>query len=328
MTSKLASNDVIGKYASGAIPPPPTEGGTTSPPPADLDDQWSEVTRQQDTANEGTKFGTRGGGITTKQDKDVSITFKDAWDGIQLEGSWRTHLPSISRVAASVSDGGFFTKMWLCCFVPNVASGELSEERDFVLCLQNVPLNTSDPIHQRVLTTIYRRITHERGSCALSGSHFEKIGFQGGNPGTDLRSTGMFGLLQMLYFTEKSPKLISQSYAVAMNPMLDFSWALASLNFSGMVMEALKEQSLNGLINQRKSTIEVMCEVHMGLFCLFTEEWKSQEKRSIVEFDPIKKKLAAKAKSDPKGCVAAFQKILASGFVKLGDGKPLTFTEF
>ena len=42
----------------------------------------------------------------------------------------------------------------------------------------------------------------------------------------------------------------------------------------------------------------------------------------------MKKKLTVKAKKDPKSCIQAYQKIVEKGFVKLGDGKPLEFTEF
>ena len=45
--------------------------------------------------------------------------------------------------------------------------------------------------------TVWRRLTGESaGRCPRRGAHWERLGFQGLDPATDLRSCGMLGLLQ------------------------------------------------------------------------------------------------------------------------------------
>lgn len=55
-----------------------------------------------------------------------------------------------------------------------------------------------DVMHRRLIRTIYRRMTLEKRACPDFGSHWETIGFQGNDPGTDLnRSMGIFSLIQV-----------------------------------------------------------------------------------------------------------------------------------
>ncbi|XP_064493838.1 ELMO domain-containing protein 3-like isoform X3 [Pseudopipra pipra] len=68
-------------------------------------------------------------------------------------------------------------------------------------------LDDSEWVHMRILQTIYRQLTHSRGGCPRYGTHWEELGFQGVDPGTDLRGTGMLGLMQILFFVLDSRTL-------------------------------------------------------------------------------------------------------------------------
>jgi hypothetical protein len=41
------------------------------------------------------------------------------------------------------------------------------------------PFNNDDPVHVRVLQTIYKKLTGDIVDCPRYGSHWEQIGFQG-----------------------------------------------------------------------------------------------------------------------------------------------------
>lgn len=50
-----------------------------------------------------------------------------------------------------------------------------------------------------MLYTFYINLTGKK-NCVRYGDHWEKVGFQGRDPATDLRGVGMFGVLQMIAF--------------------------------------------------------------------------------------------------------------------------------
>ncbi|XP_032099396.1 ELMO domain-containing protein 3 isoform X5 [Sapajus apella] len=84
----------------------------------------------------------------------------------------------------------------------------LREERDLVLTIAQCGLDSQDPVHGRVLQTIYKKLTGSKFDCALQGDHWEDLGFQGANPATDLRGAGFLALLHLLYLVMDSKTLL------------------------------------------------------------------------------------------------------------------------
>ncbi|XP_037663726.1 ELMO domain-containing protein 3 isoform X3 [Choloepus didactylus] len=65
-----------------------------------------------------------------------------------------------------------------CLFGPPKLHQGLHEERDLVLTIAQCGLDSQDPVHGRVLQTIYRKLTGSKFGCALHGDHWEDLGFQ------------------------------------------------------------------------------------------------------------------------------------------------------
>ncbi|XP_048474579.1 ELMO domain-containing protein 3 isoform X3 [Rhincodon typus] len=84
-------------------------------------------------------------------------------------------------------------------FGPPRLHKELQEERDLVFAIGQCSLDNDQKVHIRVLQTIYKKLTGSKFDCARYGSHWEQLGFQGADPGTDLRGTGFLGLMHTLY---------------------------------------------------------------------------------------------------------------------------------
>ncbi|XP_066233922.1 ELMO domain-containing protein 3 isoform X13 [Saccopteryx leptura] len=95
-----------------------------------------------------------------------------------------------------------------CLFGPPKLHQGLREERDLVLTIAQCGLDSQDPVHGRVLQTIYKKLTGSRFDCALHGDHWEDLGFQGANPATDLRGAGFLALLHLLYLVMDSKTLL------------------------------------------------------------------------------------------------------------------------
>lgn len=95
-----------------------------------------------------------------------------------------------------------------CLFGPPKLHQDLREERDLVLTIAQCGLDSQDPMHGRVLQTIYKKLTGSKFDCALHGDHWEDLGFQGANPATDLRGAGFLALLHLLYLVMDSKTLL------------------------------------------------------------------------------------------------------------------------
>ncbi|XP_024599498.1 ELMO domain-containing protein 3 isoform X2 [Neophocaena asiaeorientalis asiaeorientalis] len=95
-----------------------------------------------------------------------------------------------------------------CLFGPPKLHQALREERDLVLTIAQCGLDSQDPMHGRVLQTIYKKLTGSKFDCALHGDHWEDLGFQGTNPATDLRGAGFLALLHLLYLVMDSKTLL------------------------------------------------------------------------------------------------------------------------
>ncbi|XP_044541203.1 ELMO domain-containing protein 3-like, partial [Gracilinanus agilis] len=101
------------------------------------------------------------------------ISFKEALEHFQtadLSGCRKKILPAAPRRGLSAFCN--------CLFGPPQLLDGLQEERDLILAIAQCGLDHEDPVHSRVLQTIYRKLTGSRFDCALYGAHWEELGFQ------------------------------------------------------------------------------------------------------------------------------------------------------
>lgn len=76
----------------------------------------------------------------------------------------------------------------------------LADEQLLIIALSKVKYSDTNPIHWELLCSIYKHIVeNSRAPVPRYGSHWEKIGFQGNDPASDLRGVGIFGLCQLLF---------------------------------------------------------------------------------------------------------------------------------
>lgn len=66
-----------------------------------------------------------------------------------------------------------------------------------LLSLARLPFSESEPLHFRLLCSLFSVFTGHRPELPRLGSHWTELGFQGQDPATDLRASGMLGLLHM-----------------------------------------------------------------------------------------------------------------------------------
>ncbi|NXC77601.1 ELMD3 protein, partial [Anhinga anhinga] len=201
-------------------------------------------------------------------------------------------------------------------FGPPRLQPQLQGERELALAMAQCGLDDNESVHMRILQTIYKKLTRSRLGCLRYGAHWEELGFQGADPGTDLRGTGMLGLMQMLYFVMDSQTLplaqeifkLSQHETQArfFQPSLimllllqNFPFCIMSVNITRIVIQALREERLSRECNRRQQVIAVLNDLYAAAFLQLYRVWKWQHK-TIADSGFLLKELELSTKKKPK----------------------------
>lgn len=174
------------------------------------------------------------------------------------------------------------------------------ESRAELLFLSRSELDYSNAVHCRMLFHIYflmMDVPPGRGSqLPIRGQHWESIGFQGENPATDLRSTGVLGLLHLLYLIERAPSLFADLRALWMRGSHSFPFVLVGFNFSALAMDVLRTGSFELAVRRLEKTkggvVSPVCEainlVYIGLWKMFCNIWTDAPERCVADFGLVK----------------------------------------
>ncbi|NXF54901.1 ELMD3 protein, partial [Oceanites oceanicus] len=196
-------------------------------------------------------------------------------------------------------------------FGPPRLQPQLQGERELALAMAQCGLDDNERVHMRILQTIYKKLTHSRLGCPRYGAHWEELGFQGADPGTDLRGTGMLGLMQILYFVMDSQMLPlaqeifrlsqheTQAPVLTLLLLQNFPFCIMSINITRIVIQALREERLSRECNRRQQVIAVLNDLYMAAFLQLYRVWKWQHK-TIADSGFLLKELELSTKKKPK----------------------------
>ncbi|TKR78292.1 hypothetical protein L596_019122 [Steinernema carpocapsae] len=190
---------------------------------------------------------------------------------------------------------------------PNVCplrSTTLADEQLLIVALSKVGYSESNPLHWELLCSLFKIITDDRtGRNAISrtGPHWEKIGFQGDDPVTDLRGVGIFGLCQLLFLVSNglTSQMTSQLLQLSNDKIQSFPLAVVGLNWTAMILERVKQGKLNWLAVKENSFITVVNGIYRGCFLSFWKMWKSRN-CTIVDFANVSNEIRDTIKRRPK----------------------------
>ncbi|KAI5140881.1 Elmo Domain-Containing Protein 3 [Manis pentadactyla] len=199
-----------------------------------------------------------------------------------------------------------------CLFGPPKLHQGLREERDLVLTIAQCGLDNQDPVHGRVLQTIYKKLTGSRFDCALHGDHWEDLGFQGANPATDLRGAGFLALLHLLYLVMDSKTLLmaQEIFCLSQHHIQQFPFCLMSVNITRIAIQALREECLSRECNRQQKVIPVVNHFYAATFLHLAHVWRTQQK-TISDSGFVLKDLEALAKKSPRRLLKTLDTYLA-----------------
>ncbi|XP_053442786.1 ELMO domain-containing protein 3 isoform X2 [Nycticebus coucang] len=173
-------------------------------------------------------------------------------------------------------------------------------------------LDNQDPVHGRVLQTIYKKLTGSKFDCALHGDHWEDLGFQGANPATDLRGAGFLALLHLLYLVMDSKTLMmaQEILRLSRHHIQQFPFCLMSVNITRIAIQALREECLSRECNRQQKVIPVVNSFYAATFLHLAHVWRTEQK-TISDSGFVLKDLEMLAKKSPQRLLKTLETYLA-----------------
>ncbi|NXX21066.1 ELMD3 protein, partial [Podargus strigoides] len=206
------------------------------------------------------------------------------------------------RVMAAARRPGL-TALLRVLFGPPRLLSSLRGERELALAMAQCEcrLDDNEMVHMRILQTIYQKLTRSLRGCPRYGAHWEDLGFQGADPGTDLRGTGMLGLMQILFFVmdSRTLPLAQEIFKLSQHETQNFPFCIMSVNITRIVIQALREERLSRVCNRRHQVIAVLNDLYAAAFLQLYRLWKWQCK-TIADSAFLLKELELSAQKKPK----------------------------
>lgn len=195
------------------------------------------------------------------------------------------------------SGGGFLATLRSFFGGARPLKAALLAERDFVLALALTPFSNDDPMHFRLLASLYDAVLH-RECPGRFGEHWDALGFQGRDPATDLRGAGLFGLLQLFAFVTQHQQLARDIHRLSTDDEQNFPFALMGINLTSMVLSCAREHALNKSMNKRNAVLAVLNDLYAALFGRFFAVWRDGHK-TIADSGNVIAELQAVVRKDP-----------------------------
>ncbi|XP_039242319.1 ELMO domain-containing protein 3 isoform X1 [Pipra filicauda] len=224
------------------------------------------------------------------------ISFAEALQHFQSSG-----LSQSRRKVRGPGCRGGLSVLLRCLGGPPRLRPQLRGERELVLAMAQCALDDSEWVHMRILQTIYRQLTRSRRGCPRYGTHWEELGFQGVDPGTDLRGTGMLGLMQILFFVldSRTLSLAREIFQLSQHETQNFPFCIMSVNITRIVIQALREERLSRECNRRQQVIGVLNDLYAAAFLQLFRLWKRQC-GTVADAGSFLKELELSTKKKPR----------------------------
>jgi len=174
-----------------------------------------------------------------------------------------------------------------------------SREKDEIVAIARTKLCEENIMHLRVLQSVWRRLADTTDVPLRVSAQWQDIGFQGTDPSTDLRGTGLLGLVHLLALGERTPAELKAGIAAARHPTRHFPFAVASFNFSKLAVECLLDGKLTAVCNKAQCAECSVTALYLGAFRTFLTRWQKDSLR-IEDFGNVLKELTALAAKNPQ----------------------------
>ena len=135
---------------------------------------------------------------------------------------------------------------------PPRLSPKLNHERDILFALTKVSYQSDIAEYEAIVKTIYKKLMDTK-ICPDVGSHWQNIGFQRVDPATDIRGSGMLGILQIVAMLDEYPKSMKAILEHSQDSQYEFPLVCKMLDVTVMCLDRLRSGKLYPWCNQEES---------------------------------------------------------------------------
>ncbi|OMJ95292.1 hypothetical protein SteCoe_1349 [Stentor coeruleus] len=174
----------------------------------------------------------------------------------------------------------FFKFFFRCFRVKTESLSLLNRKKQKLLKFSNESFSPTKVQHISMAKRIYTLLKND-DSCPIFGDHWKNIGFQGNSPGTDLRKSGVFGLLCLLYFVEKYPSISFKIHKYSIDISQKCHFASTCIFFAEIALIALKDNTLYEHMEKAKKVYEVILDYFSGMVIFWFRYYKDSKKKTV-----------------------------------------------
>jgi len=130
----------------------------------------------------------------------------------------------------------FFNTLSTNAKIPEETEALMSRFREYI----RVPYDPTCPEHEATLRYYWQVVRPHESLDERKGLHWKKLGFQGQDPASDFRGSGIFGLRCLIYFALRYPSTFQSMYS---HPITEekqrYPFSIAGLNILMILYEFL-----------------------------------------------------------------------------------------
>ncbi|XP_041280620.1 ELMO domain-containing protein 3 isoform X3 [Onychostruthus taczanowskii] len=132
------------------------------------------------------------------------------------------------------------------------------------------------------------------------------------DPGTDLRGTGMLGLMQILFFVldSRTLPLAREIFQLSQHETQNFPFCIMSVNITRIVIQALQEERLSRECNRRQQVIAVLNDLYAAAFLRLSRLWEQQH-GTVANAAFFLKELELSTKKKPRQLLKSLEAYLS-----------------
>ena len=228
--------------------------------------------------------------------------------------SYANALSALSTAArASNFPEQTLSKHGICCF--SSCPEWLRKEKQLFLWMSKIGFDGSSQLHADILLAGFWCL--ERSRPSLRSEKWMNIGFQGADPATDIRGTGMLGVLQFLFFVEKHHNLAAQVHALSRKEGNSFPLAVTGFHFTLACMRGLRAGVFDRVLihKSEEGIFTTLAQIYAAMFLRFFRGWKVRSYKNRIEsiqnFNPFKDEVIGYMLSRPARALTLIKSFVA-----------------
>lgn len=191
-----------------------------------------------------------------------------------------------------------FFKFFFRCFRAKPESlSFLHKQKQNLLKFSHEAFDPTHVQHVSMVKKLYTMLKND-DSCSIFGNHWKNIGFRGNSPGADLRKSGIFGLLCLLYFVEKYPSPSFEMYKYSIDISHEFHFSYICIFFAETALIALEDNTLYKYMETAKKVYEVILDYFCGMV-IFWFRFYTENKKNFLEIMKSVEHVRTYAKKNP-----------------------------